>query len=81
MLLSINNHTIFQVERFHSNGPTLYIVFERDHRYTSMEKIEEVLNAAGLSVLTYTFEGGNETNVLCALSESLKGMLDISIML
>lgn len=57
MVVTINGITFSDVFSCGYNGCELAMVFNRGHKYSTMEEIETKLNQAGLSVGNFYFKG------------------------
>lgn len=91
MVVTINGITFSDVFSFGHNDCELAMVFNRGHKYSSMEEIEAKLNEAGLSAGNFYFKGVSmwdyeksasfddeaETSLLCMIPENIRDTFQV----
>ena len=57
MVVSINQVCLFDIKNIGVSNCELSIMFYKEHRYSSIEEIEKLLNEAGISIGNFHFKG------------------------
>lgn len=57
MVVNINQTCLYDVKNIGVSNCELSIMFYKEHRYSSIEEIEKLLNKAGISIRNFHFKG------------------------